>query len=123
MRLGVLDIGSNTAHLSVVEGSPDGDFRPVANRRAVLKLAEAAFPSLAIPEEAEERLVATVRQMRAVAAEHRVSALVAFATSAIREATNGMAVLGRLREATGPAPTPTSPPRRPRTLGICSRQT
>ncbi|HXM54257.1 MAG TPA: Ppx/GppA phosphatase family protein [Candidatus Dormibacteraeota bacterium] len=101
MRLGVLDIGSNTAHLSVVEGSPDGDFRPVANRRAVLKLAEAAFPSLEIPEEAEERLVATVRQMRAVAAEHRVSALVAFATSAIREATNGMAVLGRLREATG----------------------
>src|SRR2546430_6113133 len=101
MRLGVLDIGSNTAHLSVVEGWPDGSFRPLADRRTVLKLAEAAFPSLEIPDEAEERLIATVHEMRAVAAEQRVSALVAFATSAIREATNGMAVLGRLREATG----------------------
>jgi exopolyphosphatase/guanosine-5'-triphosphate,3'-diphosphate pyrophosphatase len=101
MRLGVLDIGSNTAHLSVVDGRPDGTFRPVAHRRAVLKLADAAFPSMELPAEAEQRLVATVGEMRAFAAEQRVSALVAFATSAIREANNGMAVLGRLREATG----------------------
>jgi exopolyphosphatase/guanosine-5'-triphosphate,3'-diphosphate pyrophosphatase len=101
MRLGVLDIGSNTVHLSVVEGRSDGSFRPIVDRRAVLRLAEAAFPSMQIPEEAAERLVATVGEMHAVATGQRVSALVAFATSAIREATNGMAVLGRLREATG----------------------
>src|SRR5215471_2339308 len=101
MRLGVLDIGSNTAHLSVVEGWPDGTFRPLLDRRAVLRLAEAAFPSLEIPPEAEQRLITTVGEMRATATEQRVSALVAFATSAIREANNGMAVLGRLREVTG----------------------
>src|SRR5262249_32044877 len=101
MRLGVLDIGSNTAHLSVVEGWPDGTFRPLVNRRTVLKLAEAAFPSLEIPEEAELRLIATVGEMRAVAPDPRGRRGVAFATSAIREATNGMAVLGRLRQATG----------------------
>jgi len=101
MRLGVLDIGSNTAHLSVVEGWPDGTFRPLLDRRAVLRLAEAAFPSLEIPPEAEQRLITTVGEMRATAMEQRVSALVAFATSAIREANNGMAVLGRLREVTG----------------------
>jgi exopolyphosphatase/guanosine-5'-triphosphate,3'-diphosphate pyrophosphatase len=101
MRLGVLDIGSNTAHLSVVEGWPDGTFRPLLDRRAVLRLADAAFPSMEIPDEAEQRLTATVGEMRAAAAGQRVGALVAFATSAIREATNGMAVLGRLRETTG----------------------
>lgn len=101
MRLGVLDIGSNTAHLSVVEGQPDGTFTPLADRRAVLRLADAAFPAMEIPEEAAQRLVTTVGDMRAFAAEQRVAALVAFATSAIREATNGMAVLGRVREATG----------------------
>jgi exopolyphosphatase / guanosine-5'-triphosphate,3'-diphosphate pyrophosphatase len=101
MRLGVLDIGSNTAHLSVIDGSPDGTFRPVVHRRAVLRLAEAAFPSMEVPEEAAQRLIATVGEMRAFATEQRVDALVAFATSAIREATNSMAVLGRLREATG----------------------
>lgn len=101
MRLGVLDIGSNTAHLAVVDGWPDGTFKPLVQRRAVLKLAEAAFPSMEVPEEAAQRLIATVGEMRAFATEQRVDALVAFATSAIREATNGMAVLGRLREATG----------------------
>ncbi|HEY4026516.1 MAG TPA: Ppx/GppA phosphatase family protein [Candidatus Dormibacteraeota bacterium] len=100
MRLGVLDIGSNTAHLSVVDGWADGSFRPVANRRTVLKLA-AAFSTMEIPQDAERRLIATVGEMRTFAAKQHVSALVAFATSAIREATNGMAVLGRLREATG----------------------
>src|SRR6266540_1396933 len=101
MRLGVLDIGSNTAHLSVVEGRPDGTFEPLAQQREVLRLAEAAFPSMELPEAAAERLIATVGRMRVAASEHRVDALVAFATSAIREAKNGMEVLGRLRERTG----------------------
>lgn len=101
MRLGVLDIGSNTAHLAVVDGRPDGTFKPLVQRRVVLKLAEAAFPSMEVPEEAAQRLIVTVGEMRAFATGQRVDALVAFATSAIREATNGMAVLGRLREATG----------------------
>jgi exopolyphosphatase / guanosine-5'-triphosphate,3'-diphosphate pyrophosphatase len=101
MRLAVLDIGSNTAHLAVVDGSPDGTFRPVANRRAVLRLADAAFPAMELPEAAERRLIETVGEMRQFAREQRALALVAFATSAIRESANGMAVLGRLREATG----------------------
>jgi exopolyphosphatase / guanosine-5'-triphosphate,3'-diphosphate pyrophosphatase len=101
MRLGVLDIGSNTAHLSVIDGRSDGTFRPIVDRRVVLRLAEAAFPSMEIPDEAAEKLTATVGEMRAFATEQRVNALVAFATSAIREATNGMAVLGLLRESTG----------------------
>src|SRR5579884_1021300 len=101
VRLAVLDIGSNTVHLSVVDGQPDGTFRPLAQRRAVLQLAEAAFPTLELPDEAAERLTATVGQMRAVASEQGAEALVAFATSAIRETTNGMAVLGLVRDVTG----------------------
>jgi exopolyphosphatase/guanosine-5'-triphosphate,3'-diphosphate pyrophosphatase len=101
MRLAVLDIGSNTAHLAVVDGRPDGSFVPVASERAVLRLAEAAFPAMALPEEAAERLIATVGKMRAFASEQRADSFIAFATSALREATNGMEVLGRVRTATG----------------------
>ena len=54
-----------------------------------------------LPEEAVERLTATVAHMRARADELRADALVGFATSAIREARNGAAALGRVREATG----------------------
>jgi exopolyphosphatase/guanosine-5'-triphosphate,3'-diphosphate pyrophosphatase len=101
VRLAALDIGSNTAHLVVVDGRSDGSFRPVASQRAVLRLAESAFPSLSLPDRAADRLVATVAEMHDFATAHRVESLVAFATSAIREAANGMAVLGRVRLETG----------------------
>ena len=100
MRLAVLDIGSNTAHLAIVEGGPDGTFEPIEQQREVLRLAEAAFPAMELPEAAAERLITTVGRMRKFASAHGADALVAFATSAIREATNGMAVLGRVHAAT-----------------------
>jgi exopolyphosphatase / guanosine-5'-triphosphate,3'-diphosphate pyrophosphatase len=101
VRLAVLDVGSNTIHLVVVDGQADGTFTVVGRERDTLRLAEAAFPSMALPDEAAERLVASVARMRAVADELRAGALVGFATSAIREARNGLDVLGRVREATG----------------------
>ncbi|MBO0704633.1 MAG: Ppx/GppA family phosphatase [Candidatus Dormibacteraeota bacterium] len=101
MRLAVLDIGSNTAHVVVAEGNGDGTFSTVAQDRAVLKLAEAAFPAMEVPEDAAVRLIEIVDEMRRFADEHRSDALVAFATSAIREAKNGMAILGRVRQQTG----------------------
>ena len=101
MRLAVLDVGSNTVHLVVVDGQPDGTFAPVARERETLRLAEAAFPAMLLPDEAVERLTATVARMRAIADELRADALVGFATSAIREARNGIEALGRVRESTG----------------------
>ena len=103
MRLAVLDVGSNTVHLVVVDGQPDGTFVPVARERETLRLAEAAFPSMLLPEEAVERLTATVARMRDCADEFHADALVGFATSAIREARNGVEALGQVREATGVA--------------------
>jgi exopolyphosphatase / guanosine-5'-triphosphate,3'-diphosphate pyrophosphatase len=101
MRIAVLDIGSNTAHALIVDGQPDGSFEPVAQRREVLRLADAAFPSMTVPDAAADRLVATITELRDFAGQHAPGALVAFATSAIREATNGMAVLGRVRDEAG----------------------
>jgi exopolyphosphatase / guanosine-5'-triphosphate,3'-diphosphate pyrophosphatase len=101
VRLAVLDVGSNTVHLVVVDGQPDGSFTVVARERATLRLAEAAFPSMSLPDEAVDRLVASVTRMRAVADELRAGAVTGFATSAIREARNGLDVLGRVRQATG----------------------
>jgi exopolyphosphatase/guanosine-5'-triphosphate,3'-diphosphate pyrophosphatase len=103
VRLAVLDVGSNTVHLVVVDGQPDGAFEPVARERETLRLAEAALPTMLLPEEAIERLTATVARMRDCADEFHADALVGFATSAIREARNGVDALGRVRQATGVA--------------------
>jgi exopolyphosphatase / guanosine-5'-triphosphate,3'-diphosphate pyrophosphatase len=105
LRLAVLDVGSNTLHLVVVDGQPDGTFVPVARERETLRLAEAAFPAMLLPEEAVERLTDTVARMRARADALHADALVGFATSAIREARNGVEALGRVRESTGVAVT------------------
>jgi exopolyphosphatase/guanosine-5'-triphosphate,3'-diphosphate pyrophosphatase len=101
VRLAVLDVGSNTVHLVVVDGQADGTFTVVARERETLRLAEAAFPSMSLPAEAVGRLVATVGRMRAVADDLRAGAMSGFATSAIREARNGLDVLDRVRESTG----------------------
>ena len=105
LRLAVLDVGSNTVHLVVVDGQPDGVFVPLARERETLRLAEAAFPTMLLPERAVERLTDTVARMRARADERHADAVVGFATSAIREARNGIEALGRVREATGVAVT------------------
>src|SRR4030095_2412254 len=80
---------------------PDGTFVPVSRERETLRLAEAAFPTMLLPEEAVERLTATVTRMRARADALHADALVGFATSAIREARNGIEALGRVRGAGG----------------------
>ncbi|HET7516549.1 MAG TPA: Ppx/GppA family phosphatase, partial [Actinomycetes bacterium] len=81
MRLAVLDVGSNTVHLVVVDGQPDGTFAPVARERETLRLAEAAFPAMLLPDAAVEQLTATVARMRDCADELAADALVGFATS------------------------------------------
>jgi exopolyphosphatase/guanosine-5'-triphosphate,3'-diphosphate pyrophosphatase len=101
VRLAVLDIGSNTVHLVVVDGRPDGTFAVVERERDTLRLADSAFPGRFLPDEAVERLIASVKGKRQVADRLHAEALIGFATSAIREARNGADALGRVREETG----------------------
>ncbi|HWS51228.1 MAG TPA: Ppx/GppA family phosphatase [Microbacterium sp.] len=101
MRLGVLDIGSNTVHLLAADVRPGG--RPLATTsdRSVLRLMRYLTPDGAISEEGVLALVAAVEQARVVAESERVDALLATATSAVREARNGDDVIARIEAALG----------------------
>ena len=101
MRLGVLDIGSNTVHLLVADVRPGG--RPLAttSRRTVLRLMRYVGPDGAITEEGVVALEAAVAEARGVAAAERVDELLATATSAVREAANGAQVIARIEAALG----------------------
>ncbi|MDQ4214289.1 Ppx/GppA family phosphatase [Microbacterium capsulatum] len=101
MRLGVLDIGSNTVHLLAADVHPGG--RPLATTsdRSILRLMRFLTPSGAISEEGVRALEEAVEQARRVAAQERVDALLATATSAIREAANGPEVIARVEQALG----------------------
>lgn len=101
MRLGVLDIGSNTVHLLVADVRPGG--RPLAttSERSVLRLMRYLQPDGSISEEGVEALVAATTEARKVAASENVDELLATATSAVREAANGAEVIARIEEALG----------------------
>jgi len=101
VRLGVLDIGSNTVHLLVANARPGG--RPLAktSERTVLRLMRYLTPDGSISEEGVTALVAAVTRAREVAAAEKVDELLATATSAVREATNGPEVIARIEEALG----------------------
>ncbi|HWI31667.1 MAG TPA: Ppx/GppA phosphatase family protein [Microbacterium sp.] len=101
MRLGVLDIGSNTVHLLVADVLPGG--RPLAttSQRTVLRLMRYLAPDGSITEDGVRALEAAVAQARRVAADEGVDELLATATSAVREATNGADVIARIETALG----------------------
>ncbi|MCC2034084.1 Ppx/GppA phosphatase family protein [Microbacterium allomyrinae] len=101
MRLGVLDIGSNTVHLLVADVIPGG--RPLAktSQRTVLRLMRYLEPDGSISEEGVRALEAAVVEAREVAARENVVELLATATSAVREAKNGKNVIERIETALG----------------------
>ncbi|MEK2478129.1 MULTISPECIES: Ppx/GppA phosphatase family protein [Streptomyces] len=101
MRLGVLDVGSNTVHLLVVDAHPGARPLPAYSHKAELRLAELLDEGGAINEAGVHRLVLTIREAMQVAEDKGVEDVLPFATSAIREATNGEEVLRHLTEETG----------------------
>lgn len=101
MRLGVIDVGSNTVHLLVIDAHPGAHPLPDYSHKVDLRLAEQLTPQGAISEEGAARLATFVQDCTEVAESRGVSELLGFATSAIRDATNTDEVLDRVRQASG----------------------
>ncbi|MFE4832765.1 Ppx/GppA family phosphatase [Streptomyces sp. NPDC056672] len=101
MRLGVLDVGSNTVHLLAVDAHRGARPLPAYSHKAELRLAELLDAEGAIGAEGVDRLVATVADAVQVAEDKGCEAVLPFATSAVREAGNADQVLGRVKSETG----------------------
>jgi exopolyphosphatase/guanosine-5'-triphosphate,3'-diphosphate pyrophosphatase len=101
MRLGVLDVGSNTVHLLVVDAHPGARPIPMASNKSVLRLMRYLDDDGAISEAGVEAILEAVREAAEVARESGIDELLAFATSAIREAANGAEVLALIEDAAG----------------------
>ncbi|OIJ84574.1 Ppx/GppA phosphatase family protein [Streptomyces colonosanans] len=101
MRLGVLDVGSNTVHLLVVDAHPGARPLPAHSHKADLRLAQLLDDSGAIDSKGVDQLVAVVLDALQAAEDKGVEDLLPFATSAVREASNADEVLTRVEDATG----------------------
>ena len=104
MRLGVLDIGSNTVHLLLVDAHPGAQPVPFASHKRPLSLVQYLDGDGNINDAGQLELVDFVLEAWEFAAKHKAEDLLAFCTSAIREAGNGEAVLARVQHETTVAP-------------------
>ncbi|MEU9983354.1 Ppx/GppA phosphatase family protein [Streptomyces sp. NPDC050856] len=101
MRLGVLDVGSNTVHLLVMDAHPGARPLPAHSHKAELRLAELLDADGAIGARGIERLVTITRNALHTAEDKGCEEVLPFATSAIRDASNADAVLKRVKDETG----------------------
>lgn len=101
MRLGVLDIGSNTVHLLVVDAARDARPDPFLDERSTVRLMRFLTDDGAIGADGVAALREAVRAAVEAARRHDVEELVGLATSALREARNGADVLAGLEEIAG----------------------
>lgn len=101
MRLGVLDVGSNTVHLLVVDAVRGGHPTPMTSEKTELRLAEHLDAAGALTQAGADALVEAVERARAALEAAECGDLLAFATSALRDAANSAEVLARVRAETG----------------------
>ncbi|MEU2623406.1 Ppx/GppA phosphatase family protein [Streptomyces sp. NPDC007157] len=101
MRLGVLDVGSNTVHLLVVDAHPGARPLPAHSHKAELRLAQLLDGNGAIGPDGVEKLIGVVHEALQAAEDKGVEDLLPFATSAVREASNADDVLARVKAETG----------------------
>jgi exopolyphosphatase/guanosine-5'-triphosphate,3'-diphosphate pyrophosphatase len=101
MRLGVVDIGSNTVHLLVVDAHRGAQPLPATSHKIELRLSEHVTDDGHIDDAGARDLARFINECLSVAEDQGVEELMAFVTSAIREAPNGDDVLARVRAETG----------------------
>ncbi|GAA4962711.1 Ppx/GppA phosphatase family protein [Pseudonocardia tropica] len=103
MRLAVLDVGSNTVHLLVVDAHRGAHPKPMSSEKDQLRLAEHLDRRGALGRDGVKALLESVHRARDTARAAGCDDLLAFATSALRDATNSAEVLARVQRETGVA--------------------
>jgi exopolyphosphatase/guanosine-5'-triphosphate,3'-diphosphate pyrophosphatase len=101
VRLGVLDLGSNTVHLLLVDAHYGAAPVPASKMKIPLRLSEHLSADGSVDDVAVATLLDFVSEGQRLAEDKGATEIMAFATSAIREATNGEDVLRRLHERSG----------------------
>ena len=101
MRLGVLDIGSNTGHLLVVDAHGGAAPLPAFSHKEPLRLAEHLDEAGAVTDRGVEALTRFVGDALVVAEDKGCEEMLGFATSAVRDASNSHDVLDHVKAQTG----------------------
>ncbi len=87
-RIAAIDLGTNSFHAVIVDIYSDGSFRTVNKLKEMVILAEKGLKDR-LSREAMNRGLEALKRIKFLCDSHKVEHILAFATSAIREAKNG----------------------------------
>ncbi|PTX44790.1 exopolyphosphatase/guanosine-5'-triphosphate,3'-diphosphate pyrophosphatase [Christiangramia gaetbulicola] len=87
-RIAAIDLGTNSFHAVLVDIYPDGSFRTIDKLKEMVILAEKGVDNY-LSEEAMQRGLDALQRIKVLCDSQQVEEIIAFATSAIREAKNG----------------------------------
>ncbi len=99
-KIAILDLGTNTFHLLIVEISERGH-RVILKEKIPVKIGERGIDRKIITRAAKERAIDAVIRFKTLAERYHVNEIIAIATSAIRTATNGPVFIREIFEKTG----------------------
>ncbi len=98
MRLGVLDVGSNTVHLQVVDTHPGARPNPTFNYKEELRLTQYLGDDHKISDEGISKLRECIGNAIIQSQTAKTQELLPFATSALREAKNGEEIIAHINK-------------------------
>ena len=98
--MAIMDLGTNTFHLLIVEGSAP-DFKEIVHEQQAVKLGEGGINKGFIQPKAFERGIACMQRYQRLLTENNVQDVRAIATSALRNAANGQDFIDEVKKQTG----------------------
>lgn len=100
MRIAVIDMGTNTFHLMIVDVM-DGEWKIIYREKTAVRIGKDGINQGKITQEAEQRALDSLIKFKEVIVAEKVNKVFATATSAIRNAKNGQNIVARISEETG----------------------
>ncbi len=98
-KIALIDLGSNSARMSVAEKTENG-YKELFRRREMVRLSQGMAETGLLQEEPQGRTIAALLQF-AKEAETENAKIIAVATAAVRRAQNGAEFCARVKEETG----------------------
>lgn len=101
LRVGAIDVGTNSVHLVVADLTPDGGISVIEKQRRQVALGEGGLDGRRLTRDAMERALAALIDFRQTCRVLEVQDIHCAATSAVREAENGVEFCKRVKAETG----------------------
>jgi exopolyphosphatase / guanosine-5'-triphosphate,3'-diphosphate pyrophosphatase len=101
MRLGVIDVGSNSVHMLIADVNRQGDIEVADRAKEMVRLGHKSFMTGSLTEAAMELTVRSLSYFKRLLKVRQVNRIRAVATSAVREADNRAPFIARIKDETG----------------------